>query len=410
MAAYDLTALSTALEFDTVQGQFNQVLTWSTTRVIIAWNGSSDSKGLVRAFDVNAGTGAITGVGTALSIDGLTNEMNGCSIVAFDSTHFILIWRDGTDVRVKARAFAVDGSGNITTAGAILSLTDITNQPTGVLIDSTHILVVGSGSANDGYSKVLAVNTGTWAITQAGSATEFDTTDFSGYNGGPMAQKVDATHVVVSWFQSGGGGLSQVLSINTGTWAVTAEGTPLTFDASNVQYVGVTPLDGVNHYLVTYRDDGSTGDGKAQVIEVNTSTWAVTNVGTPYTFDTGSIDYKGTCQVDSTHVALIWGESNNGYSVILAVNGSWVVSQPGAKLEVVGGNIAFDYCGMCLIDTARLVGVWGGSAADGYTQAFDIEQQSGPANVKTVDGVAVASVKTWDGITWADVKTFNGIS
>lgn len=410
MAAYDLTALSTALEFDTQGGVFNNVLRWSDTRVIAVWNGSTDTKGLVQAFDINAGTGAVTTVGTALSIDGTTNAMNGASILAFDSTHFILIWRDGNDVQVKARAFAVDGSGNITTAGSILSLTDITNQPTGTLIDSTHILVVGSGSGNDGYAKVLAVNTGTWAITQAGAATEFDTSNFSGYNGGPMVQTIDSTHVIVAWGTASSVGQAQVLSINTGTWAVTAEGTVHEFDNSSVQYIGVTPLDLTNHYLITYRDDGSTGDGKAQVVEVNLSTWAVTNVGTPVTFDTGSIDYVGPSRIDATTVALMWGEASNGYAAILKVDASWVVTKPGATLTVVGGSLGFEYCATTFIANQRIVGVWGGAAADGYTQAFDYTAVVGPANVKTVDGLALASVKTVDGLAIASVKTINGLA
>lgn len=36
--------------------------------------------------------------------------------------------------------------------------------------------------------------------------------------------------------------------------------------------------------------------------------------------------------------------------------------------------------------------------------------QFGPANVKTIDGLATASVKTVDGLAIANVKTINGLN
>lgn len=49
--------------------------------------------------------------------------------------------------------------------------------------------------------------------------------------------------------------------------------------------------------------------------------------------------------------------------------------------------------------------------ATGVGEAFyPFNSASGPANLKTINGLAKASVKTWNGLAIASVKTFNGLA
>src|SRR3990167_8492014 len=121
MANWDLTALSTALEYDTANGIEPSILRWSDTRVIGFWAGTGDLYGRVQGFDVNASTGAVTAIGSALAVDGVTNDATEKQVIALDSTHVVIAWQDNTNTLVKAKICAVDGDGNITAAGATLT-------------------------------------------------------------------------------------------------------------------------------------------------------------------------------------------------------------------------------------------------------------------------------------------------
>jgi len=399
MASYDITALSTALEFDTAQGSFNSIIRWTDTRVINAWTGSSDSKGLIQGFDVNSGTGAVTAIGTPLSFDGTNNDANAKQVITFDSTHCLLVWRDGTDTQAKSRMLAVDGSGNVTTAGATKTLTSITQGPAVCLIDATHALVVGSGSGQDGFAQVITINTGTWAITEPAAALEFDTTDCV-Y---PKVLPIDGTHFIVTWFQGGTGVMAQVLTVNTGTWEVTTEGTALNVGAGG-GLQEICEMDN-NHFMITFADNGS--DGNAQVIEVNLGTWAVTNVGTPLEFLTGTINSLAVITFDATHAVVTYDSNGNAYMVTLAVDGSWNVSVPASALEYTTGNLGANYFSLCLLDSPRLVCAWEGDGSDGFTQSFDVTEQVGPANLKSYNTNLKANIKTINTNPIANVKSLN---
>lgn len=363
--SYDAYALNEAFEFDTVAIATSRVHRWSDTRIIIAWSGGSDTKGLVQAFDVNATTGAITAIGSALSVDGTTDGCGKFTILTVDSTHFILVWRNNTSAAVKARAFAIDGSGVITTAGSTFSVSDITGQPSACWLDSTHFMIVGSGSGNDGYAKVHQVNTSTWAITASGSATEFDTTNFGGQEGGDQVVKIDSTHVLVVWYQ--GGGQAQVLTID-GSYNITATGSPLAITNASVSdmYVGLIPLDGVNHWLLTFT--GSGNDGYAQVLAVNLSTWAVTEVGTGVKYRDGSQTYKGTAYMNATHAAVSFNDGGFGRLLTLTVDGSWNVTANNTTYTGVHQGFG----SLCQVSTGRLVQVQAGETDDGYAETFNV--------------------------------------
>lgn len=405
MASYDLTALSTPLEFDTSNGTQPFLLRWDDTHIIAMWAGGAGSAGLIQSFSVNAGTGAITAIGTPLSITGSADLTYVHSLVVFDSTHIVGCWQNGSDSNVETRVFAIDGSFIITAVGAIKVVTSITAMPMITLLDSTHLVVVGQGSASDGYAITLAVNTSTWAITEPSSALEFDTANCR-Y---PKVLTVDTTHVLVVWSSENGTGVeAQILIVNGSTWAITAADSPLVVGTTGDSYnQDVVQLDST-HFMVSFIDSGS--DGDARVITVNLSTWAVTAEGTAYEYYTGSTNYwQPLVFVNATHAIVVWQADQDGYAVALEANGSWQISKPNTALKFYDStSTAFSWPASCKLTTYRMVIAWTGIGADGFMQALDITQPAaGPTNLKTYNTNAKANIKTINTNPIANVKTLD---
>lgn len=364
MAQYDITELSTALEFDTSDGNNLCVLQWSATRVILAWTGGASGYGYVQAFDVNAGTGAVTAVGSPLLIEG-NAAAPFPKLIVFDSTHFIAAWGNGT---AYAKVFAVDGSGNITAAGSVFTFSSILTDVNIALLDSTHFIALGTGSTSDGVAVSCAVNTGTWAITEPAATFTFESVSATGRIGGNRILKVDGTHCLITYVDTNEWIRAQILTINTSDWTITEEAL-MTVTSTASSQNGLVPLDGSNHFLCTYATNA--GATRAQVLEVNLSTYAVTNVGTALTVATIGNNGVWAAQLDATHVLIGWCASGV-QTKVLAIDGSWVVTAAGALYELE--TATSEFITITLLDGYRFVGAWMGTDLDGFIQAMDVEE------------------------------------
>ena len=407
MANWDLTALSTALEYDTANGIEPSILRWSDTRVIGFWAGTGDLYGRVQGFDVNASTGAVTAIGSALAVDGVTNDATEKQVIALDSTHVVIAWQDNTNTLVKAKICAVDGDGNITAAGATLTVASMTDFPSIALIDSTHFLIVGQGVDADGFASVCTVNGGTFAITQDGSALEFDTDNCVR----PRLLQIDSTHFICVWHNATSGYKAQVLTVDTGTSAVTQEDTALVFFGAGGTSgfpLDICELDN-NHFFVVFADAGN--DGDSQVIEINTSTWVVTEVGTSFEFRVGNVFYVSVATFNSTHVVVAYDNDDSADPdlLTLAVDASWNISKPASALDVTGGGAAGGTVdgSICFLANQRFVFQWAATANDGFLQAFDVTEPTGPANIKTYNTNPIANIKSINTNLIANVKSLN---
>lgn len=93
--------------------------------------------------------------------------------------------------------------------------------------------------------------------------------------------------------------------VNTTTWAITTA-TAATTDIGGA----TTTLDGelipidTNHFLFFYTDNSN--DGQAQVLTVNTTTWAITTSAAKLEFDTQKGTYCSVDQYDATHFVVAW--------------------------------------------------------------------------------------------------------
>jgi hypothetical protein len=208
-----------------------------------------------------------------------------------------------------------------------------------------------------------------WAVTTAGAAFEYETT-LGQYQSKPLA--IDTNHFLVAWSGSGSDGFAGVFTVNTTTWAVTTASTPLEFDTQTLYGTPVIGID-TNHALVFWQD--SDGDGRCQVLTVDTTTWAVTTASTPLEFDTQ--DYLGSVshavKVDDNHFLCAWcGVSGDGYIQTFTVNTTtWAVTTASSVLEHDTQNGSANY--LCKIDTNHFILVYsGGASSYGQAQVFTV--------------------------------------
>jgi len=312
----------------------------------------------------------ITGVGTALEFD--IAIYNGGRHVWYDSTHVIVAY-SGAANDGYIEVFAIDGSGNVTSPGTRFEFDTVQGNFVDIQqVDSTHYIVWWQGVDGDGFTQVMTLNTSTWSFTANGTALEFDTDIYIDGS----SKKVDANHFLLTWAGTGTDGFAQIFTVNTSTWAVTVEGTALEFDVTRGDQNSLVQLTST-HFLNCYSGTGA--DGFAQVLAVNTSTWAVTTVGTPLEFDANVAEYISAVAIDSTKVLVFWrgGATAVGYAQVLSVNNStWEVTTAGTLLNfettLTAGknNSVFN-----LVDNIY-INAWGGTDDDGFVRAFEVNEST----------------------------------
>jgi len=229
-------------------------------------------------------------------------------------------------------------------------------------IDSTHYLCAYAGPGNDGWATVLTVDTGTWTITNR-TPFEFDTSQCLT----PALSQIDSTHCLCAYTGFGNDGWATVLTIDTGAWTITNQ-TPFEFDTSQGLAPTLSQIDGT-HYLCVYAGPGD--DGWATVLTVDTGTWAITSQ-TPFEHDASQGLTPALSQIDSTHYLCVYqGETGIGWVVVLTVDtGSWTVTKETAfQFDSVMGQDP----DLSQIDSTSFLCAYGGSAGQGVAVVLNVD-------------------------------------
>ena len=180
-------------------------------------------------------------------------------------------------------------------------------------IDSTHYLCAYGGPDKDmGWSVVLTVDTGTWEITK-GTAFQFESVKAKT----PALIQVDSTHYLCAYAGDGDDGTAVILTVNTSTWAITKEPpeTPFEFDGVKGKTPALAQIDST-HYLCAYAGDGDVGT--ITVLTVDTGTWAITEEETSLVFNADKGKEPALAQIDSTHYLLTYsdgGDDDSGHYI-----------------------------------------------------------------------------------------------
>jgi len=298
--------------------------------------------------------------GTAFEWDASNGQMP--AIVQVDSTHYLCAY-DGPDNDGWAVILTANTAAGTVSKGTAFEF-DVSDGQTPALvqIDSTHYLCAYTGPGSDGFAVVLTVDTGAWTITK-GTAYEYDTSNGET----PALVKIDSTHYLCAYTGPNSDGWAVVLTVNLVTWAIT-QGTAFEYDTSNGQMPALVQVDSA-HYLCAYT--GQSSRGKAVVLTVNTGTWAITG-GAVFEFDGSSCDNSALVQIDSTHYLCAYtGTNSDGWAIVLTVNtGSWTVS----------GGTAFEFdtdqgttAALAQIDSDSFLCSYTGPGDDGWAVVLNVD-------------------------------------
>lgn len=196
----------------------------------------------------------------------------------------------------------------ITTAGARLTFDSISNlENDSCFIDETHILNVWTGDGNDGYAQVFELNKTDWSLTPLGTAFEYDTA-YGLY--GRIAQ-IDTNHYLLYRVSPNPKkvkdlyGQTQVMYVNTNTWAISLLNTPTLFIDSPYykRPAKIEKLDS-NHFLIIAGGGSSTSATAICVCEVNLSTWKTTKKTEKMELG-GYFGRYGLCKMDDYKYLLV---------------------------------------------------------------------------------------------------------
>lgn len=411
MAAYSVTALSTALEFDTTNASSVCVIKIpGLDRIAVIWY-QSTTLVYVQCFNVNASTGAVTAIGSPLDIEtGTATAVDGCAVVAIDASNLAVFWA-GPAADGFVRLISMDGTGNCSTNGAAVEY-DTANgtSPVAVLWDSTHILAWWIGTGGTSKAAIFVFNTGAGTISVVGTPVSVDTCA-----GWTSMAKLDATHAIVTYSGSGADGYAAILAVNNGTYAVThvtSGGTfmfrgTFTINGTSVAMISSSPMT----VIIGYGDAGGGQQTYIRSFSINTSTWAITAFGAETDVSGASTTADGQpyiVVVDSTHVLMFrQATSQNPYVYSLSFNTG--TGDFSTLSSVTFGASPFRYSSAVTMSVDRYVCGWQGTDQDGFLQTFNVEQPAvGPTNLKSLDGNLKANIKSVNGNLIANVKSLSG--
>ena len=260
----------------------------------------------------------------------LGDTMTAPAVVQIDSTHYLYAYRgEGDDG--YARVLTVNNTDWSASLNDPCEF-DPANcyDQTVVRIDPNHYLCAfrKSSVSNRGYAVVLEVNRSTWKVKRASAVTEYTTyvngADKSGYN--PALIQVDATHYLCAYKGDAGHGYAIIIELSRGaTWTITKKTYFEYYETADGMTPALAQVDST-HYLCAY--GGSGNNGFAVILIVNTGTWAVTK-GTAFEYDTANGLNPALIQINSTkYLCAYEGNQNDGYAVVLNVNTStWAITK-----------------------------------------------------------------------------------
>ena len=235
-----------------------------------------------------------------------------------------------------------------------------------VQIDTNHFLNCYQGDGYDGYAVVLEVDTSTWAVTTANSKFEFDTQN----NKHNSCVQIDTNHFLNCYSGLGADGYAVVLEVNTTTWAITTASTKFEFDTEDCLYNSCVQVD-TNHFINCYQRAGA--NGNAIVLEVNTTTWAITTASNLFVFDTQTTGrYQSCIKIDTNHFLNCYeGVDEDGYAVVLEVNtNTWEITTKSILFEFDTQKGFYNSC--VQVDTNHFLNCYQGVDQDGYSIVLEV--------------------------------------
>lgn len=377
MAAWDVTTIGAALNFDTVNA-YNAACKVDANHFVCFYKGDAGQQAYAQVFAVDPVTHAVTEASARLLVEAAFNYGNSC--VMIDATH-VLAFRAGAAGAGNVQVFEINpATWAITAAGAALA-EDIRYTCPVVKVDANHFVCARKDNAGTVHANTYEVDLGTWAVTKVGA-------DCLVASDVAALLLIDANHLLMI------GQRARAYVVDLGTWTVSTTGADAgaQLSAAAVQYPSAALVD-ANHAVVFY--GGTDNDGFARTVAIDLATWLVTLAGAALEFDTFDGLHHSCAQIVGSYFINFWaGQDSDGYARAFAVDlGTWDVTPVGAA--AVEFDAALGTYNTCVdMGDGVFVNCWAGSASTfGYAQAFNVEVIT-DCGISTVvqTGVRVARV------------------
>ena len=372
MADWDITQLG-VLEHDTTRGLYSSVIRIDDTHCIVAYQGT-DGDGYIKTLSINRTTGAFTEI-DVLEHD--TTEATYNKLVQISATLYALTYRNISAFGVIA-TFSIDANADNITAIDLLDYNASDNTWMDmVLVDSTHLIHVTSGSGLDGFIRTFSIDANADNITEV-DVLEHDTT-FGQVN---AIIKIDATHYALAYQGPTGHGYIKTFSIDASADNI-AQIALLKFLAATTSDIDIE-YNGTSHLIVAYAD--ATSDGFIKTFSFDGSYETLTNVDT-LEHDTADGKYNSLVKLSATHYALSYsGTDTHGIIKTFSIDAN---ADNLTELDALEhSNSAQSIWNSSYYDDGIVVLAYSGADDDGFLKSFSIEGSYTPP----VTGVSLPTI------------------
>lgn len=290
---------------------------FGVVKITAFWAGFNNS-GFVQNFSIDSETGAIFPTGTALNFYSQALSDNKALYMGYGDIAPIIVvnaWRgEGGDAFIQG--FGALGDSVVAFGSPLEFDTFDGSDFSLVKIDNTHILVFYTSTAGVGKALVITLDVNTGFLSVPASALTFE----AGVASNNSAVAVgDGTHFINYWNKTGTGGKAQCFTVNTGTWAITAEGSPITYDTGATNSNAFSCGDG-SHFVNIFVSADNTAK-RAQAFALNLGTFAVTQVGTGVNFAAGLGVALTATFLDGNHFVAFYSQTIGvGYVQLLKMD------------------------------------------------------------------------------------------
>ena len=311
--------------FNAAETEYIALATLDSTHVVVVYKDDGGSGwGCARV-------GVISGNSITWGTESVFNSAatKYISVAALDSTHFVVAYEDdgGSDYGcakvglVSGNTISSYGSENVFN-GAVTTYISV------AALDSTHFVVVyrDGGNSNHGSARIGLVSGTT--ISSYGVEDVFNAASTYYIS----VDVLDSTHFVVAYVYLGTSWRgTAIVGLVSGT-TISSFGAENVFNSAITYHISVAALDSI-HFVVAYRDEGNLHYGPAIVGLVSGTT--ISSYGDENVFNTATTNYIVVAKLDSTHFVVAYrdvGNSSAGMAIVGRISGTKIVAYDTARL------------------------------------------------------------------------------
>ena len=293
-----------ALEFDSSNGEFSDLIQLDANHFLCAYAGASD-EGTAAVLEINQVLKKVT-LASSLVFD--SNLGMYPSLSKIDDEHFLCAYTGQSGIG-RAVVISVD-TGDWSMNKEFDMTFDWWRGMTPALarIDDEHHLCVYGGNLGRGKAVVLTVDTDDSEISRE-AAMVFEGVDCIS----PAVCQIDSNRYLVAYAGPSGRGLGVVLNVASIFWNISTL-SRFEFDPDVGLFPDLKKIEN-DRYVCVY--EGKNSDAWANIFHVNLSNWKVTP-GIAVEYDLQGGESPAMAQIDDSHFLCVYqGANNDGWAAIL---------------------------------------------------------------------------------------------